>query len=151
MKLRGWDRARVEAMRGMFKEELAARGVEETQLDAAARRVASALGNSLADARGRWLLGPQREARNEYRLTAVIDGVVRRLTVDRTFIDEDGRRWIVDYKTSHHEGADVERFLDQEQERYADQLRQYARGIDWRGATKLGLYFPLLTGWREWT
>jgi hypothetical protein len=58
----------------------------------------------------------------------------------------------VDYKTGTHEGADVEAFLDREQERYRGQLEQYAalmRGTDSR-PLRLGLYFPLLNGWREW-
>ncbi len=61
-------------------------------------------------------------------------------------------RWIVDYKTGTHEGADVEGYLDHEQERYRSQLERYAvllRGLDSR-PIMLGLYFPLLGGWREW-
>ena len=62
-------------------------------------------------------------------------------------------RWIVDYKASTHEGADLEAFLDREQERYRKQLEQYAalmQMLDHR-EIKLGFYFPLLKGWREWT
>ena len=62
-------------------------------------------------------------------------------------------RWIVDYKVSSHEGGDLEEFLDREQERYRKQLEQYAalmKMLDNR-EIKLGLYFPLLKGWREWT
>ena len=43
-------------------------------------------------------------------------------------------------------------FLDCEQQRYRVQLDRYAalmRRIDER-PVKLGLYFPLLKGWREW-
>ena len=61
-------------------------------------------------------------------------------------------RWIVDYKTGTHEGGDLEEFLDREQERYRKQLEQYAalmQMLDNR-TVKLGLYFPLLKGWREW-
>ena len=148
--LKDWDEARVASMRESFVNELAARGVEEAQLAAAANRVAKALSNALADPRGRWLLGPQREARNEYRLTAVIAGERRRLVIDRTYADEGGRRWIVDYKTSGHEGTDVEGFLDQERERYRAQLERYAKALAQGDATMLGLYFPLLAGWREW-
>jgi len=71
---------------------------------------------------------------------------------DRTFVDAEGVRWIVDFKLSRHEGADKEAFLDAERERYRDQLEKYARamhGMDQR-PVRLGLYFPLLRGWREW-
>ena len=60
---------------------------------------------------------------------------------------------IVDYKTGPHRGGDVEAFLDREQERYRGQLEHYAallRKLDPR-PIRLGLYFPLLNGWREWS
>ena len=132
-----------------FRDELAMRGIPESELDAAAARVMAALANSLEDERGRRSLGPQAQARNEFRITALIDGERRNLVIDRTFVDADGRRRIVDYKTSSHEGADVESFLDQERERYRAQLERYAVALA-ADESDLGLYFPLLSGWREW-
>ena len=76
-----------------------------------------------------------------------------RAALDRTFIDRNDVRWIVDYKTDTHEGGDLEEFLGREQERYRKQLEQYAaliKMLDGR-EIKLGLYFPLLKGWREWS
>jgi ATP-dependent helicase/nuclease subunit A len=148
--LKGWNAARIQSMRASFNTELAARGVEETQLAAAGARVATALATALTDPRGRWLLGPQQHPRNEYRITAVIEGERRNLVVDRTFIDHDGKRWIVDYKSSGHEGTDVEGFLDREQQRYREQLERYAEALAQGKPAMLGLYFPLLAGWREW-
>ena len=147
--MRGWDQSRLDALRQVFLEELGMRGIPDAELAEAAARVAGALANALADERGRWLLGPQREAKNEYRITAIIDGERRNLVIDRTFIDDAGRRRIVDYKTSSHEGADAEGFLDQERERYRQQLERYALALGTKDA-ELGLYFPLLSGWREW-
>ena len=148
--LRGWSAARIAALRGSFNKELAARGVEQAQLAAASERVATALTGALADPRGRWLLGPQQHARNEYRLTAVIAGERRNLIVDRSFTDGNGKRWIVDYKASGHEGTDAEAFLDRERQRYGAQLERYAQALAQGEGAMLGLYFPLLAGWREW-
>ena len=46
----------------------------------------------------------------------------------------------------------MEKFLDNEQERYREQLERYARLMAQRDARpiRLALYFPLLGGWREW-
>jgi hypothetical protein len=58
----------------------------------------------------------------------------------------------VDYKTSSHEGADLEGFLNREKDRYRGQLDRYAelmRAAD-NKPVRRGLYFPLLKGWREW-
>jgi ATP-dependent exoDNAse (exonuclease V) beta subunit len=63
------------------------------------------------------------------------------------FRDANGTRWIVDFKTSRHEGSGVEAFLDEQRKRYEPQLNRYAAAFD---QSHLGLYFPLLRGWREW-
>jgi hypothetical protein len=136
-------------MHKAFRDELAMRGIPEADLDDAAARVAEALARTLDDERGRWLLGPQAQARNEYRVTALMGGERRSLVIDRTFVDAQGRRRIVDYKTSGHEGADVENFLDSEELRYRAQLERYALALGGE-PSDLGLYFPLLSGWREW-
>jgi ATP-dependent exoDNAse (exonuclease V) beta subunit len=146
-RLVGWDEARIARAEALVRRELSARGVREADLDAAAARVRSGLARAIADERGRWILGPHPHAVSEHRLTAVVDGAVRRLIVDRLFRDATGAPWIVDYKTSSHEGADPEGFLDRERERYAAQLGRYARALG--GGHRLGLYFPLLRGWRE--
>jgi ATP-dependent exoDNAse (exonuclease V) beta subunit len=145
--LAGWDAARVERLRASVRGELAVRGVREPELDAAVERAVAALRRAIVDERGRWLLGPHPEAATEHCITSVADGMVSRLVIDRLFRDQSGRRWIVDYKTSGHEGANVDAFLDRERERYAAQLARYARALG--GADRLGLYFPLLGGWRQ--
>ena len=144
--LRGWDEARVRSLAPAFRRELERQGVPPAELERSAARVAEALAGALADERGRWVLGPHADARSEYRLRVREGRRTRGLAVDRVFRDADGTRWIVDYKTSSHEGADLERFLDQERSRYAAQLRRYGAALP---GSRLGLYFPLLRGWRE--
>jgi hypothetical protein len=119
--------------------------------DAASGRVTQALIHAISDPRGRWLIGPQYEAFNELRMTAIIEGQPQDVVIDRTFRDTNGQRWVVDYKTSSHEGADLEGFLSQEQDRYRNQLDRYA-GLMRNGGkpVRRALYFPLLRGWREW-
>src|SRR5690606_14037174 len=128
-------------------------GVPREEMAWAADSVRQALENTLFDPRGSWLMDGRHEAlRCEYPLSGVLDGRLVNVVLDRTFVDTGGVRWIVDYKTSRHEGPDLERFLDREQERYRGQLERYAalmRRLDAR-PIRLGLYFPLLRGWREW-
>ena len=144
--LDGWDAARIGSLGRQFMNELASRGVAPRELDAARDKVAAALANALADERGRWLLGPHEGAASELRLRSLREGRLRTLVIDRTFCDA-GRRWVVDYKTSSHEGAGVEPFLDRERERYAPQLARYSEAL---GGAKQGLYFPMLRGWKAW-
>ena len=44
-------------------------------------------------------------------------------------MDEDGLRWIIDFKTSAHEGGSTEAFLESEVERYRPQLERYAAAM----------------------
>jgi superfamily I DNA/RNA helicase len=147
--MKGWTRARIERELNAITHELTARGVVEGDLAMAAKRVIDALAGTLEDPRGKWLLGPQPGARNEYRVSTVIDGVRHDLVIDRWWEDLAGA-WIVDYKTSSHQGADLESFLGGEEQRYRSQLERYAVAVGRPGARR-GLYFPLLKGWREWT
>ena len=162
--LSGWNDARVETLRDAFHAQLAARGVAEAECVAAAGRVAESMKRTLDDPRGRWLLEDRTTAQSEYRLSSMDGGVRRDWIIDRTFVDDEGNRWIVDFKTSRHEGADVDGFMDRERERYRGQLEGYAKLLSVKadgalpgsgaasanGNVRLGLYFPLLGGWREW-
>ncbi len=141
--LRGWDAGRVEALRKRLAADLRRRGVSNADLDRALGIVVTALKNTLADDRGQWVLGPHPYARNEHRLH--YHG--RNIRMDRHFRDSQGTKWVVDYKTSPQEGGGIEKFLDQQRDRYQAQLDEYADAVE--GARR-GLYFPLHKGWREW-
>jgi RecB family exonuclease len=141
------------AVRSRWEHELAELGVPRALRGAAVERVATAVERTLADERGRWLLDAgHREAATELALTGRLGGEVVSVVIDRTFIDASGVRWIVDYKTSRHEGAGLDAFLDSERERYCPQLERYATLMRKLAPepVRLGLYFPLLGGWREW-
>jgi ATP-dependent exoDNAse (exonuclease V) beta subunit len=144
--LRGWDAKRVASLKKRFERELRRRGVAPAELEGSAERVAAALRNTLSDERGRWILGPHAEARAEYRMRVSTPEGRRTYVMDRVFRDRDGQLWVVDFKTSRHEGAAVEAFLDRERERYAAQLDAYAAAL---GGARRGLYFPLHSGWRS--
>jgi ATP-dependent exoDNAse (exonuclease V) beta subunit len=149
--LDSWSPQRVAAERGAIGRELELLGVETRELGSAIERVATALTRAIGDPRGRWLLGSHDEARAELRLTLRGANSLEHVRVDRTFV-ADGKRWIVDYKTSQHEGADTAAFLESEVLRYAPQLEQYARAfaaLDSR-PIQLALYFPLLGELRSW-
>jgi ATP-dependent exoDNAse (exonuclease V) beta subunit len=140
------------AIRPGIQAALRELGVSPSELDQAVSRVQSALSATLGDARGRWILSRHEDARSEFELGGTLDGSVYRVTIDRIFLDENGVRWIVDYKTGSPGDEPVEEFLDAEQARYSGQLEVYARlwqRIENR-TVRLALYFPSFGGWREW-
>jgi ATP-dependent exoDNAse (exonuclease V) beta subunit len=126
-------------------------GASPLDLDAGAERVRQSLALIRTSRRGRWILASHEDAQSEYAVTGVVNGEIVRGLVDRTFIDQ-GVRWIIDFKTSEHEGGNLEVFLDEQQRRYRDQMERYARIMGLLGnPVRLGLYFPLLDEWREWS
>ena len=151
--LEHWPSERIAAQRIRVVRELAGLGFTGGEAESAADQVLGAVAATLHDARGRWLFDPRHtDAHSEYALTGIRDGTPIHVVLDRSFIDPEGVRWIVDFKLSQHQGAGREAFLDSEQARYRPQLDAYAEVVRGLGAQpiRLGLYFPLLAGWREW-
>jgi ATP-dependent helicase/nuclease subunit A len=146
-----WDASRVRQRRPAYLSALAGLGVPAADWNEAIRRVETALIQALSDDRGKWLLGNHRNAACEYSLDGILEGQIVSSRVDRTFIDEQGTRWVIDYKSSSHEGSGVEDFLDNERERYRGQLIRYRSlfGLLEERPVRTALYFPLLNAWRE--
>ena len=112
-------------------------------------RVEVALRGVLTDPKGRWTL--YGEGHVELPVTGLWNGQVESIVIDRIRIDDHGVHWIVDYKTSTHEGSDLEGFLKQESERYKSQLQKYAGlySVLSNKPVRVALYFPLLQEFRE--
>jgi ATP-dependent helicase/nuclease subunit A len=138
----------------LYRRWLALRGIPRDRLQEASARVIAALIEVQRDPRGRWILGGgRREDLREHAVSGLWHGEILRVIFDRSFIDDAGMRWIVDYKTSRHLGGGLDEFLDSEVERYRGQMQRYAALARRMGPepVRVGLYFPLMRGWREWT
>ena len=150
--LEGWSADRVVALRPRIRAALLGAGVGDPELNPAIDNVERVLAGTLADPRGRWLFDvAHTEAHSEWALAGIDGDALVHVTLDWSFVCE-GRRWIIDFKTGAHEGTDRDAFLDRERIRYEAQLTRYARllrGLDIR-PIRLGLYYPLQGGWREW-
>ena len=115
-------------MRARLESRLQALGVEA---DARAGRRRARADGAARDARRRaWPLvvrsRPHARRSRSSRSPACAARDIVNAVIDRTFVDADGTRWVVDFKTSPHEGGDRESFLDEEVKRYygaADALR----------------------------
>jgi hypothetical protein len=150
--LAAWNSDRAAGLGARIRAELSVRGVDDAELAGAVASVVAAVNAVLTDERGRWLFDPgHADARSEWALAGVEERAIAHIAIDRSFV-ADGARWIVDFKTGTHEGADVDAFIDREVGRYRDQLERYARFVRARDARpiRLGLYFPLQRAWREW-
>ena len=146
------DGQTIRAREPHFRRWLALHGVPADRLQAAAVRVVEALVGVQQDPRGRWILQQARDDVREHALSGHLQGEVARVVFDRSFVDDQGVRWVIDYKTSQHSGGGLEQFLDREVDRYRAQLQRYALLAKRLGPepVRLGLYFPLMRAWREW-
>jgi ATP-dependent exoDNAse (exonuclease V) beta subunit len=136
-------------LRPVNKRWSARLGVPPQDIDEVCDRVEKALHGILNDPKGRWILYGDGHA--ELALTGLWNGKVESVVIDRVRIDDEGVHWIVDYKTSTHEGGDLEGFLDQESERYRPQLEKYAALYTALGFSevRVALYFPMLQEFHE--
>jgi ATP-dependent helicase/nuclease subunit A len=143
--------AELPRLRPRLASRLEALGVEPERAREGAELALRALAGTLSDERGRWLFdAAHAEAGSEVALSGVRGGHIVNAVIDRTFVAE-GVRWVVDFKTSPHEGGDLDTFLSEEVKRYEAQLQRYAhlaRGLGPQ-PVRAGLYYPLLSAWRE--
>jgi ATP-dependent exoDNAse (exonuclease V) beta subunit len=119
-------------------------GVTGEAGEAIIQRATAALHSMAEDDKGQWLIDGDGHA--ELALSGVVNGQLESVVLDRVRIDDDGTHWIVDYKTSSHEGGDLQGFLGAETDRYRPQLAKYAEIYrNYSNAdVRCALYFPLL-------
>ncbi|MEZ4599339.1 MAG: UvrD-helicase domain-containing protein [Syntrophotaleaceae bacterium] len=151
--LKAWSEERRLAAEPDIRHQLMQSGLHGHRLEKALGKTLRVLERMLTSARARWILDSHREAECELALSGILDGRIVHGILDRTFIDSDGVRWIIDYKTSEPKGNQSEQaFLAREGERYRGQLSAYRKlleGLEPRNPIRTALYFPLFDGWFE--
>jgi ATP-dependent exoDNAse (exonuclease V) beta subunit len=148
-----WSAEHSEKAMLRMNRMLMAEGLNGDMLKEAAVRCADGLRRVLCSPKGQWLLSAShRDAHSEWALSQEFDGRIFHNVIDRSFIDEKGIRWIIDYKTASHEGGNPDAFLAEEEARHAPQLRRYAATLNLlepERPIRTALYFPMLDAWKE--
>ena len=154
-----WKSEDTEALLSKNRIVLMDNGLYGEQLEIGATNMRDAIENLKADPKADWIFSSaHQQVKREWPLTGFVNKVFSSVVIDRSFVDQHGIRWIVDFKSSRHKGGDVQAFMAHEKTRYQQQLEHYAsivRMLERHKITgneiKLGLYFPLLKGWCEWS
>jgi ATP-dependent helicase/nuclease subunit A len=143
--IEGWSTRIAAVLRG---DGLAPRAVGRL-----AGAVKTALGNTLRDTEGLWVVGRHAEASSEHGFISWEDRR-RSVRLDRMFLGgerplQDGSEtlWIIDYKTATHGREGLDGFLAREREKYREQMEAYARMMRESspdGRLCVGLYYPML-------
>lgn len=150
---RDWFNDATAALPELIGGELNSLGIAMVQLPDYTAKVLAALNNALTGRHACWLFDDYPEAAVEWPLAGVIDEQLVQAVIDRTFVDAQQVRWVIDYKTSEPRGGqDQEEFLIQEAQRYRPQLELYAQlltRLEPDRQVRGGLYFPLLDVFQE--
>ncbi len=139
-----WQSSTQEKKKSYLKKNLMQLGMLSPDIPFAIETILNALDKTLQDPRGQWILKNHHDAKAEFPLTAVIENNIKSLIIDRTFVDETGTRWIIDYKTADFSAENLAEY-----QKKMGQYYQAMQAIESR-PIRLGLYFPLVSGWKEW-
>ena len=124
--LQNWSSDKIEQQHLTIKNQLQQLGVSRIDLKKAVELVTLNLQQTLSDDQGQFILSRHQQSVSELALERLEEGEFKSYIIDRTFIDADGTRWIIDYKTSSHQGAGRDDFLLQQKQHYQSQLENYA-------------------------
>lgn len=131
----------------LWMEKLTDLGVDAQLHQELLRELHRQLCQTLADEAARRILSARKQAASELALTGIVNGEMTNVLLDRTYVDEQGQRWVVDYKTAvPHSPVDLEDFLRKETHRYLPQMEKYARlaSTAFPEPLRLALYFTAL-------
>lgn len=134
--------------RALWRHRLCQHGLPPAAIAEAAQLVERALQSAIDDPQAAWIFAATHQhIKTEWQLTGYVDGAVRHAIIDRSFVDGDNIRWVIDFKSSRHDDQrDLEQFIEQEKLRYQAIMNQYATMLGHleNRVVKKALYYPVL-------
>ena len=135
---------RVASVRAL-RDRLVRLGYTDELLERCALEASRLLEACLADSRLQWIFASSHaDVSSPLELTGMYEGRLTSLTVDRSFTDEQGMRWLVEFSGASPQDADGEKFVTHELERRgAETARQLALARrHFSQAVRAAVYFP---------
>lgn len=107
---------------------LRAEGIADKEIANLVEKTRYQLDNVLNDDKGQWIVSKnQNEASSESAYSALLDGELTEIVIDRTFVDDADVRWIIDYKTTTmNEDKPLDEVRRECVRIHRDQLSRYA-------------------------
>ena len=151
-----WNRQRIDKQLPAWRSQLQQLGVYD-ELEKAAAIIQKQISRCCAGQHGAWLLDNNHSSsQTEWPITVQTNSGYKQYRVDRTFVDDKGTRWIIDYKSSQPssspgpngdvENQPLEQFLQQQANQYKNQMLAYYEGFQKLEdrAIQLALYYPAI-------
>lgn len=139
-----------------WQQRLRSAGFTPQEITHSIQTIKVALTNVFQDTQHHWIFEHHhRQNHCEYSVTTHINDQYQTLIIDRTFIDDQNTRWIIDYKTNQpNDNEALSEFLAKEKLRHTPQLNQYATALNSippsPSTLKIALYYPLIPTCLAW-
>ncbi len=121
------NEVRLQSIRQFWRMQLAGLISDRNTLESAVRRIESDLRKCLESPETAWLFDPElAESATELPVSRFVSGQHYQYVVDLTFVDKNGNRWVVDYKTAEPGAAGGdEAFITHQLQLHRPQLANY--------------------------
>lgn len=139
-------------LRPVIQQACMREGLVGDELGRAEYLVSTCLARMSESERGQWILRSRGSEDVELALTGSTAEGFRESIIDRTFVEEDGTRWIIDYKTADPGKAEIDIFVRDQEFKYRDQLMRYRDlflALEPDRPVRTALYFPMIDIMRE--
>ncbi len=126
------DTENLLGLKNYWRRRLNAFSFTSSEIDNAVTKIEQSLYNTLQDSELSWVFDHDQESSAaELSLQSYASGFVHTHVIDRTFIDNNGVRWIIDYKSSQPSSKQsLESFLAEQVALYSGQLTRYRSLFD---------------------
>ncbi|CAH0990264.1 ATP-dependent helicase/nuclease subunit A [Sinobacterium norvegicum] len=126
-----WSSQRLSQCQSAVGCRLKELGVRAADVALASTRIIEHLSALLSSELGRWVLDNHyQENHCEWALQVVEGNKFSKLIIDRSFVDDDGCRWIIDYKSAAPATDQrIEAFIEEQQSLYRQQLLRYQTAV----------------------
>jgi|TARA_B100000315_G_scaffold250906_1_gene284681 ATP-dependent exoDNAse (exonuclease V) beta subunit len=122
------DSEMLDTQKQRWRRDLQASGFEDDAIQQALVFIEASLQTTILNTDLQWVFdNAHNQSSTELALQTRSAGTLRNHIVDRSFIDEQGYRWIIDYKSAAKPAAQSEQqFIDGQTDQHREQLTRYA-------------------------
>jgi len=98
----------------------------KTELEQSLDSIKDSISKSVEDPKLNWIFtSNNNDAKSEYSLSSIVKGKIQTHIVDRTLVDDQGTRWIIDFKTGIPDAEDENAFIADQVAQHQEQLNRY--------------------------
>ena len=121
------SKEKFHSLRAYWKIQLSRLLEDKSQLEAVLDSTENNLLNCIEDSHNNWIFDKQlKDSSTELEISRQSQNYVEDFVIDRSFIDDSGNRWIIDYKTaSRNADEEVDSFIARQLDQHSSQLENY--------------------------